>query len=151
MFEFAFSRQNYLLLLVGVVIVILGFALMSGGGSDDPNEFRGDYSITDESIELLQTEFKVDEAIISKLSSVKGQVFPSEGELNTALKSALGAADFDANYYELRSAATIDAAIFSTRRITIAPIVALLGYIFIIYAIMKKPSAATREVTPTQS
>ena len=32
-------------------------------------------------------------------------------------------------------------AIFSPRRITVAPIVCLLGYIFVIYAIMKKPAA----------
>ena len=29
--------------------------------------------------------------------------------------------------------------IFSARRITVAPIVCLIGYIFVIYAIMRKP------------
>lgn len=37
--EFAFNRQNYILLLIGLLIVIVGFALMSGGGSPDPREF----------------------------------------------------------------------------------------------------------------
>jgi hypothetical protein len=68
---FVFSRQNYLLLLSGLGVVILGFVLMSGGGSDDPNVFNE--------------------------------------------------------------------AIFSFRRITLAPIVVLTGYGIIMYAIMKKP------------
>jgi len=37
--SFAFSRRNYLMLLVGMGVIILGYALMSGGGSADPNEF----------------------------------------------------------------------------------------------------------------
>lgn len=69
--EFAFHKQNYTLLLIGIVIVILGFFLMSGGGSEDPTQFSEE--------------------------------------------------------------------IFSTRRITIAPIVVLIGYGFVMYAIMKRP------------
>ncbi len=37
--EFAFQKQNYLLLLVGLLVIILGFILLSGGGSEDPREF----------------------------------------------------------------------------------------------------------------
>lgn len=70
--EFAFSRQNYILLLIGLLIIVVGFFLMSGGGSADPTAFSEE--------------------------------------------------------------------IFSTRRITIAPIVVLLGYGFVMYAIMKKPA-----------
>ncbi|MBL7962680.1 MAG: DUF3098 domain-containing protein [Flavobacteriales bacterium] len=69
-----FTLLNYRLLLVGIVIIILGFVLMSGGGSGDPEVF-------------------------------------------------------DANE------------IFSFRRITLAPLVALAGYLFIIYAILVKPKA----------
>jgi hypothetical protein len=36
---FAFSRQNYRLIIIGIVIITLGFVLMIGGGSDDPNVF----------------------------------------------------------------------------------------------------------------
>lgn len=68
----AFDRTNYKLLLVGIFIVILGFILMSGGGSGDPEVFNADK-------------------------------------------------------------------LFSTRRITVAPIVCLVGYVFVIYAIMRKP------------
>lgn len=68
----AFEPVNYKLLLIGIGIVILGFLLMSGGGSGDP------------------------------------EVFEAEE-------------------------------IFSTRRITVAPIVCLFGYAFVIYAIMRKP------------
>lgn len=69
-----FTALNYKLLLIGIGVVVLGFILMSGGGSGDPEVF-------DES------------------------------------------------------------AIFSTRRITVAPIVALAGYVFILYAILKRPTA----------
>ena len=68
---FALGKENYYLLIIGFAIIIFGFMLMVGGGSDDPN------------------------------------VFSEE--------------------------------IFSTRRITIAPIVVLFGFVFEIWAIMKKP------------
>lgn len=68
----AFDSMNYKLLLIGIGIVILGFILMSGGGTGDPEVF-------------------------------------------------------DAKE------------IFSARRITVAPIVCLIGYVFVIYAIMRKP------------
>lgn len=70
--EMAFGRGNYRLLIIGIAVVILGFVLMSGGGSGDPEVFN-------------------------------------EGE------------------------------IFSPRRITVAPIVCLAGYILVIFAIMRKP------------
>ncbi|MCA0429789.1 MAG: DUF3098 domain-containing protein [Bacteroidetes bacterium] len=35
-----FSKKNYLLLIAGAVIVFLGYLLMIGGGSDDPNVFN---------------------------------------------------------------------------------------------------------------
>lgn len=68
--QLPFQRKNYILLLIGIAIVALGYVLMSGGGSADPN------------------------------------VFSEE--------------------------------IFSSRRITLAPIVVLAGYVFIGYAIMYK-------------
>ncbi|MBN1989682.1 MAG: DUF3098 domain-containing protein [Bacteroidales bacterium] len=69
---FALGKQNYKLLAIGFAIIVFGFVLMIGGGSDDPN------------------------------------VFSEE--------------------------------IFSFRRITLAPLVVLFGFVFEIYAIMKKPS-----------
>ena len=69
---FALPKENYLYLLIGFIVIIIGFALMIGGRSDDPNVFN-------------------------------------ENE------------------------------IFSFRRITLAPIVVLLGFIFEIWAIMRKP------------
>ena len=68
---FSFSKKNYKILIIGLFINILGFILMIGGGSDDPNQF-------------------------------------------------------DASE------------LFSHRRITIAPILLVIGYIIIAYAIMKK-------------
>ena len=67
---FAFGRENYVIMLVCLAVIIVGFMLMSGGKSTDPNVFNED--------------------------------------------------------------------IFSFRRITLAPIVVLLGYGIEIYAIVKK-------------
>ncbi|MRT92284.1 DUF3098 domain-containing protein [Ancylomarina sp. 16SWW S1-10-2] len=69
--EFALAKENYKLLLIGFAIIIIGFMLMMGGGSDDPAVFNKD--------------------------------------------------------------------IFSFRRITLAPMVVLFGFVFEIYAIMKRP------------
>ncbi len=71
MVTFAFTRQNYRLLIIGIVFISLGFVLMIGGGSDDPNVF---------------------------------------------------------NYK-----------IFNFQRLTLAPILIIIGYIIEIFAIMKKP------------
>jgi hypothetical protein len=68
---FAFNKQNYQLMVIGVVVINIGFMLMSGGGSDDPNVFNPE--------------------------------------------------------------------IFSARRITVAPIVILIGFIIEVVAIMRKP------------
>lgn len=37
---FAFGKENYKILIVGVLVVIIGYMLMVGGGSDNPNEFH---------------------------------------------------------------------------------------------------------------
>ena len=68
--NYAFDRINFILIAVGMVIVILGFILMSGGGS-----------------------------------------------------------------YE----SVFDADIFSVRRIKVAPVVCFIGFISIVYAIIRKP------------
>ena len=40
--EFIFQKKNYLFMFIGLVFISLGFILMSGGGSDDPNVFNPD-------------------------------------------------------------------------------------------------------------
>lgn len=40
--NFIFGRKNYMVMLIGLAIIALGFILMSGGGSDDPNIFNPD-------------------------------------------------------------------------------------------------------------
>lgn len=70
-FDFAFRKENYILMGVGVLLLVLGYVLLSGGGSDDPNVF-------------------------------------SE-------------------------------ALFNTRRLVVAPLVILAGFIVEIWAIMKRP------------
>lgn len=39
---FAFGKENYRILLIGLAINVIGFMLMIGGGSDDPNKFDAD-------------------------------------------------------------------------------------------------------------
>lgn len=70
---FALGKENYKLMAIGFAVIVLGFILLAGGGSDDPNVFNTD--------------------------------------------------------------------IFSFRRLTIAPILLLFGFLFEIYAIMKKPKS----------
>ncbi|TSA30043.1 MAG: DUF3098 domain-containing protein [Bacteroidetes bacterium] len=69
--DFAFGKENYRLMLIGLALIAIGFILMIGGGSKDPSQFNPD--------------------------------------------------------------------IFSFRRITLAPILVLAGYVVEIFAIMKKP------------
>ena len=38
--EFVFQKKNYLFLFIGIAFIALGFILMSGGGSDDPEVFN---------------------------------------------------------------------------------------------------------------
>lgn len=70
---FVFDRSNYLFLLIGLAVNVIGFLLMIGGAADSPDEFNAEE-------------------------------------------------------------------LFSTRRITVAPIVVLLGYAIILYGIIKKPT-----------
>ena len=69
--EFAFGRENYKWLLIGIAILVIGNLMMMGGGSDDPGIFNPE--------------------------------------------------------------------IFSPMRITVAPIVILLGFATVLIAIIKKP------------
>ena len=70
--DFALTRENYILMIIGFAIIIIGLILMVGGGSTDPNVFD-------------------------------------------------------------------EQKIFSFRRVTLAPLLILCGFVFEIYAIMKKP------------
>lgn len=38
--EFIFQKKNYLFMFIGIAFIVLGFVLMSGGGSDDPNVYN---------------------------------------------------------------------------------------------------------------
>lgn len=39
---FPIPAENYKMILVGLVIIIVGFILMSGGGTEDPTQFSYD-------------------------------------------------------------------------------------------------------------
>ena len=38
--DFAFGRENYMLMIIGIAVISLGYFLMRGGGSTDPNVFN---------------------------------------------------------------------------------------------------------------
>ena len=38
--NFVFGAVNYILMGVGIVVLLIGYILLSGGGSDDPNVFN---------------------------------------------------------------------------------------------------------------
>lgn len=59
--QFAFERKNYMILLGGIVLIILGFILLAGGGTQDPNQF---------SYELFSTQRMVVAPIILMLGYV---------------------------------------------------------------------------------
>jgi len=40
--EFLFGKKNYTIMLIGVLVIAIGFILMAGGGSDDPAVFNED-------------------------------------------------------------------------------------------------------------
>ena len=75
---FALGKKNYIMLAIGFIVIIIGFMLMVGGGTDDPNVFNAEE-------------------------------------------------------------------LFSFRRVTLAPIIILAGFVFEIYAIMKKPKEEKTE------
>ena len=40
--DFAFGKENYILMIIGFVVLFIGYLLMIGGGSNDPNVFNYD-------------------------------------------------------------------------------------------------------------
>jgi len=38
--NFIFGKKNYIVMAIGIAVIALGFILMAGGGSDDPNVFN---------------------------------------------------------------------------------------------------------------
>ncbi len=40
--DYVFGKKNYVVMAIGIAVIALGFILMAGGGSDDPNVFNPD-------------------------------------------------------------------------------------------------------------
>ena len=38
--QLVFTKKNYKFMLIGIAVIVLGFILMAGGGSDDPTIFN---------------------------------------------------------------------------------------------------------------
>ena len=49
------GKQNYTLMLVGLAVIIIGFILMSGGKSEDPNVFNADEVYSNRRIVIAPT------------------------------------------------------------------------------------------------
>ena len=45
--EFIFGKKNYKFLFIGLAFIVIGFILMSGGGSDDPNVLTNQFTVGD--------------------------------------------------------------------------------------------------------
>lgn len=39
---FEFGKKNYTLIIAGVILMAIGFIMLSGGGTDDPTQFNAD-------------------------------------------------------------------------------------------------------------
>ena len=39
-FHFCFGKVNYILMVIGLLVLAVGYIMLSGGGSDDPNVFN---------------------------------------------------------------------------------------------------------------
>lgn len=50
--KFALGKENYLWIIGGCLVVLVGFLLMVGGGSENPNEFNADELFSDTRITL---------------------------------------------------------------------------------------------------
>lgn len=37
--DFVFKKKNYMILIAGLILILLGITLMIGGGSEDPTKF----------------------------------------------------------------------------------------------------------------
>jgi hypothetical protein len=53
--EFLFEKANYKFLLIGIVVIAVGFILMAGGGSTDPKVFNEDELFSFRRIRLAPT------------------------------------------------------------------------------------------------
>ena len=40
--DFAFGKENFMLIAFAVLVIVIGFILMSGGGSEDPAAFNAE-------------------------------------------------------------------------------------------------------------
>lgn len=38
--QFLFGKKNYIIMIIGIIFIAVGFILMAGGGSEDPNVFN---------------------------------------------------------------------------------------------------------------
>ena len=90
--KFLFEKENYKILLIGLGVILLGFILMAGGGSDDPNVFS-DAIFNFRRIRLAPTVVLIGFGITvyailkdPEAKAKKGEKFPEDSEIKNFKK-----------------------------------------------------------------
>jgi hypothetical protein len=81
--HFLFEKENYKILLIGIGVIALGFILMAGGGSDDPNVFKEDELFSWRRIRLAPTLVLIGfgVTVYAILKSPKPEAVPAAAEI----------------------------------------------------------------------
>lgn len=61
--KFIFEKENYKFMIIGLAVIAIGFILMAGGGSDDPNVFNPEIIFSWRRIRLAPTVILIGFAI----------------------------------------------------------------------------------------
>lgn len=88
--HFLFEKVNYKILLIGLGVILLGFILMAGGGSDDPKVFN-DAIFNFRRIRLAPTVVLIGfgvtiYAILKNPNTKKDSNFPEDAEIKNFKK-----------------------------------------------------------------
>ena len=88
--HFLFEKVNYKILLIGLGVILLGFILMAGGGSDDPKVFN-DAIFNFRRIRLAPTVVLIGfgvtiYAILKNPNAKKDSSFPEDAEIKNFKK-----------------------------------------------------------------
>ncbi|MUV03860.1 DUF3098 domain-containing protein [Flavobacterium rakeshii] len=88
--HFLFEKVNYKILLIGLGVILLGFILMAGGGSDDPKVFN-DAIFNFRRIRLAPTVVLIGfgvtiYAILKNPNAKKDSNFPEDAEIKNFKK-----------------------------------------------------------------
>ena len=61
-FDFVFGKKNYILMIIGIVVMGIGYLCLIGGGSEDPNIFNDAIYVKEQIIkktDLKDSDFEI--------------------------------------------------------------------------------------------